>query len=63
MKATLTFQDRATAKTFASFWAFATLTGYTIGGTEYTDGVTTVDVYNVDDAKQQLINKFIEAIG
>tara|TARA_R110000744_G_scaffold22410_1_gene57378 strand:+ start:233 stop:421 length:189 start_codon:yes stop_codon:yes gene_type:complete len=59
MKATLTFQDRATAKTFASFWAFATLTGHTIGATG-ADGVTTVDVYNVDDNKQQLINKFIE---
>lgn len=59
MDATLTFQDRATAEAFASFWAFATLTGHTISATG-DDGATTVEVYNVDDDKKQIINKFIE---
>lgn len=58
MKATLTFQDRATAKAFASLWAVATLTGHTISATG-DDGITTVEVYNVDDDKKQIINKFI----
>jgi len=62
MKATLTFQDRETAKTFASLWAFATLTGHTISATG-DDGVTTVEVYNVDDDKKQIINKFIEMVA
>tara|TARA_R110000744_G_scaffold73521_1_gene147167 strand:+ start:329 stop:517 length:189 start_codon:yes stop_codon:yes gene_type:complete len=59
MDATLTFQDRETAKTFASLWAFATLTGHTISATG-ADGVTTVEVYDVTDAKKAIIDKFIE---
>jgi len=59
MNATLTFQDRATAKAFASLWAFATLTGHTISATG-ADGVTTVEVYDVTDAKKAIIDKFIE---
>ena len=59
MDATLTFKDRATAKIFASFWAFATSTGHTISATG-ADGVTTVEVYDVTDAKKAIIEDFIE---
>ena len=62
MNATLTFQDRAAAKAFASLWALAALTGHTISATG-DDGVTTVEVYNVDDDKKQIINKFIEMVA
>ena len=62
MDATLTFQDRETAKTFASFWAFATMTGHTISATG-ADGVTTVEVYDVTDAKKAIIEDFMDVIA
>ena len=58
MKATLTFQDRASANDFASKWSYKTLTGHTISA-DKKDGSVAVTVDNVDEDRKAFIDSYI----
>jgi shikimate kinase len=58
MKATLTFHSMELAKDFASKWTRHTLTGHTMSAVK-PNGIVTVDVCNIDEAKKVFINSYV----
>lgn len=62
MKATLTFNNQEMAKQFTSFWAVNTLTGHDMSAKKE-DGTFDVTVYEVDESKKDLIEKYISQVN
>ncbi len=61
MKATLTFPNINMAKKFASQWAYKTCCGNDMSAVKE-DGSVDVTVYDVDEAKKQFIEDFVNAV-
>lgn len=58
MDATLTFQSREEAKSFARAWEKYTLKGHTVSSTKE-DGITNVELYEITELGKTFIDQYV----